>query len=75
MGGTSTSWLLDLLVGSTPGFGRGGILFAGGWGGLARCWVLRERAPAVGLGFGALWVAAAVNRFSCCPDGVRVGGG
>src|SRR3954468_5400066 len=32
MGGTSTSWLLDLLVGSTPGFGRGGILcLVGGW--------------------------------------------
>jgi hypothetical protein len=26
-------------------------------------------------GFRALWVAAAVNRFLCCPDGVRVGGG
>jgi hypothetical protein len=74
MGGTSTSWLLDLLVGSTPGFGRGGILcLVGGWLGT----LLGPEGTGAGRGAGccALWAAAAVNRFSCCPDGVRVGVG
>ena len=30
---------------------------------MARCWVLRERAPALVGGVCFLWVAAAVNRF------------
>jgi hypothetical protein len=73
------SWVERRLVGrsicwwgSTPGF-SGVEARAGGWGGLARCWVLRERAPPWWVGGRALRVAAAVNRFSCCP-GVLVSG-